>query len=102
MATFRYNPTGCDNNGNFGPAPEDAGWLIIDASDYDDAVEKLPPGERDKVKASIAEYYSDQPQRPTTPDYGVVRTFICDSCGWGVGFSLYDEESWQYFLDECV
>lgn len=96
--TFRYHHTSCDNNGNFGPAPHDAGWVTLRATDADDAVAQLPQAERDKVAASMRRYYTDCIGQGSAD--GKVGDFLADSCGWGVGFSLFGEEEWECFLDE--
>lgn len=100
METFRYHPTGRDNNGNFGPPPVDARWITVQAPNHDAAVALLPPAEQEKVKRSVAEYYEDRSQ--DTYEGDVVGTFLTDSCGWGAGFSLFNEEDWECFLDECT
>ena len=98
METFRYHPTSCDNNGNFGPAPTDAGWITLIAKDADDAIAQLPTVERDKVSAAMKRYYIDCIGQGSVA--GSVSDFIADSGGWGIGFSLFGEEDWACFLDE--
>jgi len=81
MKTFWYNPLGCDNNGNFGPDENTAGWMKIMANTYDDAAAKLPHQEQVKVHAALKKI------RCST-----LEDLLSDTAGWAIGFTLACQE----------
>lgn len=97
---FFYHPRSCDNNGNGGPSPSDKGWRVVIANDEEGALEKLPPKAKAKVTRILAEYekkrYETRDRRKDALRYepANLTTFLDETCGWGVGFTLVGEDDW--------
>lgn len=96
---FRYHPTSCNSDGNFGPEKEDDGWIRVVIEDdqgnailsVDTAVKCLPKEAQAHIKKCVQRYAKAMGSPMTN-----AREVIEVSAGWGLGFTLACEE-W----DEC-
>lgn len=104
-STFFYHREGLDGNGNYGPRPDDDGWSVIvvpteGPPSIDDAVAYLPDEEQVRIRAFIER----ERFRQTCSQCGDLKCrsvlhITADFAGWGIPWTLYDQDAWDNELD---
>ncbi len=87
---FYFHPVGFDFNGNGQPNKTDPGWVVVEARCMNEAIKLLPEEPRTTLK-NFWEMYEKICVKKF-PDFSEIMQ---DTCGWGVGFSLMDQEAWE-------
>jgi hypothetical protein len=95
LKTFFYHPKGMDTNGNFGPMPDEPGWLVVVGKTAEEAVKHLPAAAQKKLMKEVNAFRKEQ-HDPTMD----ILEACGQTCTWGWGCSFMDQDNWDAFLEE--
>jgi len=83
--------SGMDNDGNGGPGRNDPGWVQIDQGDDEDgALMNAPLWVRNWIVTMMFAWQLKHLGPPTD-----LATFIADTAGWNIGFTLMPRPQWE-------
>lgn len=97
LKTFFFHPKGQDVNGNFGPMPNEPGWLAVVGKTAEEAAEHLPASAKKRLMKEVDALRKEEGD----PSIDIMEA-CAQTCTWGWGCSFMDQENWDAFLDEEV
>ena len=104
-STFFYHKKGLDGNGNCGPSPDDDGWQVLvvateGPASLDEAVPYLPEKEQERIRKFVEKerLYQKCSQCGNESCRSVLH-ITADYAGWGIPWTLYDQEAWDNDLN---
>jgi hypothetical protein len=88
---FYFHPVGLDRDGNGEPDKTEPGWMIVEATNVNEAIKLLPESHSKTTQSFWKRYEKDMDT--TYEDFSKI---LEETCGWGNGFSLLSELDWDH------